>query len=143
MTREALLPCFTCGKTLLNALAESENQPQAATEFRTYGQYGSTFWDNRDGEELILNICDECLRQHTDRLAQHKRYLPVTVDAVGMVGKHWVQRPMVPYTGNTDDTVVKIEPDEIGTDLPKTEWHGDAARLREYAINADQASTVR
>lgn len=122
MTREAMLPCFICGKRLLNAVAESENQPREATEFRTYGHYGSTFWDTCSGEELVLNMCDECLRRRTDRLAQHKRFLPVTVDALGTVGRHWVDRPMVPYTGNTDDTAVNIEPCEIGADLPRTDW---------------------
>lgn len=139
MSREALLPCLICGKTLLNAFAESENQPQEGTEFRTYGHYGSTFWDSFDGEELVLNVCDDCLRERADRLAQHKRFLPVRAHAVGIVGKHWVKRPMVPYTGNADDTAMKIEPEEIGADLPDTQWPADAAGLREFAIAADRA----
>lgn len=134
MSRDAMLPCFKCGKTLLNALADQDNQPQEGTEFRTYGHYGSTFWDSFDGEELVLNICDDCLRGHTDRLAQHKRYRPITAPRVGMVGKHWVDRPMVPYTGNSDDGDVKIEPEEIGTALPNSEWSDNAAELREYAM---------
>src|SRR5690606_14388202 len=62
MSAEAMLPCFKCGKTLRNAFAEQENQPADGTEFRTYGHYGSTFWDSFDGEELVLNVCDDCLR---------------------------------------------------------------------------------
>ncbi len=135
-----MLPCFACGKTLLNAFVESENQPQEGTEFRTYGHYGSTFWDSFDGEELVLNICDECLGRHTARLAQQKRFLPVTVHAVGVVGRHWVDRPMVPYTGNPDTSSVKIDAEEIGADLPNIEWPENAAGLREYAIAADRRS---
>ncbi|WP_131823269.1 hypothetical protein [Mycobacteroides chelonae] len=138
MSREAMLPCFICGKVLFNALADSDNQPREGTEFRTYGHYGSTFWDSFDGEELVLNICDDCLRERTQALAQHKRFLPITVHAVGMVGKQWVQRPMVFYTGYPDDTVAKIEPEEIGTDLPNTEWPRDIASCREYAINRSE-----
>ncbi|SKD94093.1 Uncharacterised protein [Mycobacteroides abscessus subsp. massiliense] len=65
---DALLPCFKCGKTLLTVLNEV-NQPLEGTEFRTYGHYGSTFWDSFDGTELLLNICDVCLREHANRLA--------------------------------------------------------------------------
>ncbi|WP_301123002.1 hypothetical protein [Mycolicibacterium fortuitum] len=134
MSREAMLPCFMCGNTLPNAVADAQNQPAEGTEFRTYGHYGSTFWDSFDGEELVLNICDSCLREHPERLAQHKRYLPVNGPRVGMVGKHWVDRPMVPYTGNPDDGNVRIEPEEIGADLPHTEWFDNVDELRDYAI---------
>lgn len=144
MSREAMLPCFKCGKTLQNVSADLENQPYEGTEFRTYGHYGSTFWDSFDGEELVLNICDECLRAHTDRLAQHKRFRPVTTITTThriVAGKHWVDRPMVPYTGNADDGELRIEPEEIGTDLPNTEWPDNAAELREYAIKlADEVN---
>jgi hypothetical protein len=122
MSKEAMLPCFVCGTTLQNAFEGSDNQPQEGTEFRTYGHYGSTFWDSFDGEELVLNICDECLRKGVARLAQHKRFRPVVAPGRGIVGKHWVDRPMVPYTGNPDDGNMEVEPEEIGTDLPNTEW---------------------
>lgn len=135
-----MLPCFKCGKTLRNASAEEDNQPQEGTEFRTYGHYGSTFWDSLDGEELILNICDECLRKHTVRLAQHKRFLPVTTTHRMMVGKQWVDRPMVLYTGHPDDAAITVEPEEIGTDLTNIEWANNADGLRDYAIQLDDAS---
>lgn len=134
MSRDAMLPCFVCGTTLRNAFSDGDNQPDEGTEFRTYGAYGSTFWDSFDGEELVLNVCDECLRKGSARLAQHKRYRPVIVERVGVVGKHWVDRPMVPYTGHADDDKVMIEPEEIGTDLPGTEWSENAAEVRAYAI---------
>lgn len=133
MTTDALLPCFKCGKSLPSVCADEDNQPYGGTEFRTYGHYGSTFWDSFDGEELVLNVCDDCLREHTQRLAQHKRYRPVVTDGRLLVGRHWVDRPMVPYTGNRDDGEVKIEPEEIGSDMPRTEWADSIAELREYA----------
>lgn len=129
-----MLPCFVCGVTLVNACSDSDNQPVAGTEFRTYGHYGSSFWDSFDGEELVLNVCDGCLGNGVERLAQHKRYRPVTAERVGVVGKHWVDRPMVPYTGNADSGAVKVEPEEIGTDLPNVEWSAGAAQLRDYAV---------
>ncbi len=141
MSEEALLPCFTCGKTLKNAFPDADNQPSEGTEFRTYGHYGSTFWDSLDGEELVLNICDDCLRGHTERLGQHKRYRPVSAHRVGMVGKHYVDRPMVPYTGHTDDGVLKIEPEEIGFDMPDTEWPENVGAIREYAIKLNEGET--
>lgn len=69
MERNKTLPCFACGRSLLNVFPTSENQPDGGTAFRTLGHYGSTFWDSFDGTELILNVCDECLGAHLDRLA--------------------------------------------------------------------------
>lgn len=128
-----MLPCFTCGKVMLNAFPHSENQPQEGTEFRTYGAYGSTFWDSFDGEELVLNICDNCLRAGTHRLAQHKRFRPVIADCAGVVGRQWVDRPMVPYTGNPDNGDVRIEPEEIG-ELPQVEWDDNLEDVKKWAI---------
>ncbi len=77
MTDVKCLPCFKCGKSLPHVfegvtrppgLEAGGNQPYGGTEFRTQGHYGSTFWDSLDGEELVLNICDDCLRAHIDRL---------------------------------------------------------------------------
>lgn len=70
---EAMVPCFKCGKTLENAFPGGGNQPSEGTEFSTVGHYGSTFWDNFDGVSLVLNICDDCLRAHTERLATRKK----------------------------------------------------------------------
>lgn len=88
MTKEAMLPCFTCGKILLNIWADQEdwNQPSEGTEFITYGHYGSTFWDSLDGEQLVLNICDNCLRKNTKRLAKRRQRR-----------QKWVNDLMVPY----------------------------------------------
>ena len=121
MSKDAMLPCFVCGKTLENVFAHNENQPYAGTEFRTEGHYGSTFWDSFDGEELVLNICDECLAARTERLAQHKRYLMVSADGL-TVGRQWVERPMVLYSGNVDDSTAQVNPEEIGTDIHGVEW---------------------
>lgn len=79
MSKKAMLPCFKCGRVLDNVFADVDNQPYGGTEFRTYGHYGSTFWDSFDGEELVLNICDDCLREHSKRLAQHRRYQSASI----------------------------------------------------------------
>ena len=128
--RQTPIPCFKCGKTLLNTFMESDNQPSEGTEFRTYGHYGSTFWDSFFGEELVLNVCDPCLREHTERLAQHKRYLPIKCRGAMGYGKQWVERPMVPYTGHRDDTCAYVLVEELGTDLLNVEWAHDIAELR-------------
>ena len=129
-----MLPCFVCGKTLRNVFGECENQPDEGTEFRTYGHYGSTVWDPMNGEELVLNVCDACLRAHPDRLAQHKRYRPVVTEGRMLVGKHWVDRPMVPYTANVDDGELRVEPEEIGTDLPRVEWPENVLELKKMVL---------
>lgn len=139
MSQEAMLPCFKCGKTLPNACYDEDNQPYGGTEFRTYGHYGSTFWDSFDGEELVLNICDDCLGEHSARLAQHKRYLPISTDRL-LVGKQWIDRPMVPYTGNRDDGSISLEPEEVGADLPNVEWPSNVDDLKQYAL--DRANGV-
>lgn len=125
MSKEAMLPCFKCGKTLQNVSQFDENQPYEGTEFRTYGHYGSTFWDSFDGEQLVLNVCDKCLTDYRVRLAQHKRYLPIHAEGFSGMGRQWVDRPMVPYTGHTDDGKIVLDVEELGTNLPNVEWPSD------------------
>lgn len=77
--KDSIVPCFKCGKVLRNVFLHSDNQPDGGTEFRTLGHYGSTFWDSFDDTELILNVCDECLTEHSDRLAtQQRTHAPIT-----------------------------------------------------------------
>ena len=135
MSTEAYLPCFVCGRRLRNAFDHCDNQPQEGTEFRTYGHYGSTFWDSFDGEELVLNVCDPCLSAGVSRLAQHKRYRPVNFHRLGVVGRYWVDRPMVAYTGNPDDGDLVVELEELGSDMPNVEWASDIDELKRYAID--------
>jgi len=125
MSSEAFLPCFKCGKTLRNAFIEADNQPSEGTEFRTYGHYGSTFWDSFDGEELILNICDRCLSEHSDKLAQQKRFQEIRCEGMVGYGKRWVDRPIVAYTGNEDRSDLCLEPEELGNHMPNVEWEAD------------------
>lgn len=125
MSEFAYLPCFKCGRTLRNAFIECDNQPSEGTEFRTYGHYGSTFWDSFDGEELILNVCDPCLREHSDKLAQQKRFQPIRCEGMVGFGKHWVNRPIVAYTGNTDDSEMRVWTEDLGTEIPNVEWSAD------------------
>jgi hypothetical protein len=55
---KALIPCFVCGKELEDI---GVNEPIKATQFKTYGHYGSGVFDPMDGTRLAINICDTCL----------------------------------------------------------------------------------
>src|ERR1035437_946333 len=71
-----ILPCIVCGIVkesigptgYVDYPERFEHQPYGATTFYTYGHYGSTFWDSFDGEQLVLCVCDDCLRKNHDRL---------------------------------------------------------------------------
>lgn len=143
MSADAYLPCLVCGRTLRNAWDGADNQPSEGTEFRTYGHYGSTFWDSMHGEQLVLNVCDNCLRTHKDRLGQQKRYIPLSHPYVGPVGKQWVDRPVVAYTGNPDDTEYGVEWEQMGTDLfdtaeVKAEWRPDIESIKAYVQQEEE-----
>ena len=131
MSNEAYLPCFKCGKTLPNVFIESDNQPYGGTEFRTEGHYGSTFWDSFDGEDLILNVCDDCLLAHSERLGQQKMYQPVKVDGLGGFGRKPVDRPIVAYTGNPDDSTFDIDLEDLGCDDLGIEWSADIHTIKQ------------
>jgi hypothetical protein len=133
MSTNAFLPCFVCGATLPNAFVDADNQPAGGTEFRTHGHYGSSFWDDFDGDALVLNICDPCLCARTDRLGQQKSYLPVRCNGF-QVGRQDVDRPMVAYTGNADDSSVSVDPEELGTDIDGVAWFPGSAELREHRL---------
>jgi hypothetical protein len=122
MSINAFLPCFKCGKELPNVYEDSDNQPYGGTEFRTQGHYGSTFWDSFDGEDLILNVCDDCLSEHSARLGQQKVFLPIKVGYLGGFGRQMVDRPIVGYTGHLDDSVLRLDVSDLGADLPNVEW---------------------
>lgn len=129
MSEKAYLPCFKCGKVLPNVFVDSDNQPYGGTEFRTEGHYGSTFWDSFDGEDLVLNICDDCLRAHTDRLGQQKMYLPVKCEGLTGLGRAKAHRPLVAYTGSQDMDCVYYDAEDLGTD-EDVEWVEDIALIR-------------
>jgi hypothetical protein len=139
-----MLACFVCGSSLVNVDEASENQPSGGTEFRTYGHYGSTFWDSFAGEEVVLNVCDECLRARTDRIARHKRYVPLVVrsssgdlEYTTVVGRQWVQREMVPYfDGPEDEDDVHIDVEDVGTMLsyPQIEWVSNWREMKQTLV---------
>jgi len=58
---EAMIPCFSCGKRLKDWSA-GNNQPFNALEFSTYGHFPSSLFDPGDASELVVNLCDDCLR---------------------------------------------------------------------------------
>jgi hypothetical protein len=123
MSKDAMLPCFICGTTLRNVMDDTDNQPSGGTEFRTYGHYGSTFWDSFEGEEIVINFCDECLNKGTARIARQRRWRKIvvsslisgTIPAVTPVGRQWITHEMVPWFRGPEDTdQVVIEVEEIG-----------------------------
>ena len=130
MSEQAMLPCFKCGRVMRNVCVEADNQPDEGTEFRTYGHYGSTVWDSFDGEELVLNVCDPCLREHSVRLAQQKRFLPIRCAGMVGFGQQWVDRPMVPYSGHLDGSEAHVEVGELGTQISGVEWVSDIAERK-------------
>lgn len=146
MSKEALLPCIVCGTTLQNVMDDTTNQPSEGTEFDTFGHYGSTFWDSMDGEEIAINVCDECLRTHSDRIGRRKRFISLVVDdpthsfkVPTVVGRQWVDREMVPwFDGPEDLDHIKIEPEEIGH-LPSyahVEWVQNWREIKKAIVAA-------
>jgi hypothetical protein len=63
-----IVPCFVCGKELDAAFSEFNNQPHDATAFRSYGHYGSTFFDPMNNDFIELSICDSHLEERIARL---------------------------------------------------------------------------
>jgi hypothetical protein len=69
-------PCICCGKEITQSSGMDEfmnpdefaSQPYEATVFYTYGHYGSTFWDPMNGDQCVINACDDCLRKYPDRV---------------------------------------------------------------------------
>jgi hypothetical protein len=50
-------------------MPDAYNQPWGATMFHSHGQYGSTLFDPiHSMVRLEINICDECLRAHKERV---------------------------------------------------------------------------
>ena len=137
MSVDAYLPCFACGKVLPNAFPEADNQPWGGTEFRTQGHYGSTFWDSFDGEDLVLNVCDDCLRAHTARLGQQKAFLPVCCAGLSGFGGLPVDRPLLAYTGHRDDDRHTVDVEDLGVD-PAVRWVPDIAERKAHLESKGQ-----
>ena len=57
------LPCIVCKKQLDSAANDPsfDHVPYAGTMFVTNGHYGSTVFDNMDGQALQIVVCDTCL----------------------------------------------------------------------------------
>ncbi len=62
----APLPCFVCRKELWN-IFNGHNQPDNSCTFNSHGHYGSTVFDEMDGSQLEINVCDECLKAGRER----------------------------------------------------------------------------
>lgn len=89
------LPCIVCTGVTDRAHSSEWGDkgpvlPHKATQFHTYGHYGSTLFDPlRNDEALYVNICDECLaRRASQGFVQHVMFGPekprdVTVEPFG------------------------------------------------------------
>lgn len=75
------IPCFKCGRKL-EAVCDNSDQPYGGTLFRTYGHYGSTFFDPMDGQYLELIICDPCLEDGSSNLLLSRDRRPVECNGV-------------------------------------------------------------
>ena len=67
------MPCFRCDSPTEAAMPGTVNQPYAATAFMTQGHYGSTVFDPMDGTWLEINICDDCLKAHSEKVLHFLR----------------------------------------------------------------------
>lgn len=63
------LPCIVCEKSLDNVFSEhsSTNQPSDGIACETFGHYGTTVFDPMDGSFLEFNICDDCVREKSEK----------------------------------------------------------------------------
>ena len=61
------ISCFKCQKQLENITERVANQPDGALEFISYGHYGSRAFDPMNGDFLIINICDDCLLEASEK----------------------------------------------------------------------------
>jgi hypothetical protein len=88
------LACLVCHGPLEHAFPDTvpdrhgyvENQPSDGVAFETAGNYGSTAYDQLDGERLQIAVCDTCLRAnaaYTRRVTRTVGPLETHVVAVG------------------------------------------------------------
>lgn len=74
VAENTVTPCFMCGKelTAVSKTDEKSNQPYDGVAFRANGNFGSAVFDPEPDEEPALraeiNICDDCLVAHRDRV---------------------------------------------------------------------------
>lgn len=89
-------PCIVCGVTP-EPVEPGSNQPYAATEFQTFGHYGSTVFDPMDSDEaLTINVCDACLSERSSRVVKRER--------VEIPRDFYEYRAWVAYTASEDVT---------------------------------------
>jgi hypothetical protein len=66
------LPCIVCGTQPKSVSPGSDFfwQPLKAVMFDAgSGNYGSSVWDEMGDRSMWINVCDECLVSHKDRVA--------------------------------------------------------------------------
>lgn len=130
------LPCLVCGKVLYRSWSDHQ-QPSDGTEFRTYGHYGSTFWDSFHGEEIIINICDECLRKSTAKIERQKRFRQIKTEDGWHFGREWLDHERVSWFEEdvrlTDDSLVISTIEELDS----------IAKLKHVELYRDRVEIAR
>ncbi len=85
---ENTFPCIICGKPLRRVMPMTPAQPANGVMCSTHGNYGSTVFDDLDGERLHFNICDACLTTAGEQgrivVAQHYQNLTAPIGPGGM-----------------------------------------------------------
>jgi hypothetical protein len=140
MSKDALA-CIACGARLGN-VAAADNQPLDGLAFTTTGHYGTTFFDPMDGQQLEINVCDECLQKNTDKIGWRRAYREIECEGV-QVGLEYLDRPMVPFTGQDDfEPPVSVGVEDLGKPLTRrVMWNAAACEdaRRQAAINDSQS----
>lgn len=129
MAKETV-PCIVCNRALLNVVEDADNQPEDGTALWTWGHYGSTAFDPMDGQTLEFNICDPCLlsKANEGKVLLGRTHRLILCEG-RLVGREKVDRPLVAWNGtnhgggDTEVDVLRIQPEEVGTNLgSNVEW---------------------
>ena len=136
MSKDAMLPCIVCGTVLANCLDDGDNQPSEGTEFRTYGHYGSTFWDSLRrrgaGRQHLRRVPAHLVRAagpaQAVTQARGRRH-PRLVRHQTAVGRQWVDREMVPYFDGPEDEDADRASSPRRSVLLDQEGHGHYQRI--------------
>lgn len=69
-----MIPCLACAKVPEPVFPREPElsqgltaQPYGATTFTSYGQYGSTVFDEMGRQYLYIVICDDCMKAASER----------------------------------------------------------------------------
>jgi len=75
-------PCIICDTELERVTEGNEAQPNDGIMCETGGNYGSTVWDEMNGNRLAFNICDACMiaAGEQGRVMTYRKFQPICVE---------------------------------------------------------------